>query len=1128
VDFTAAVTDIILLLLVLGFVFRKKLRAWLSGRRLSRESVTMAAAVTSEPPQVTSRLYELDKVFGPFGSAAAHPSALFSLPQFVEAVGSLVSPRISIDILLQYVEGNSWSLASAALAALRRRPDRGKAIERVLVQCQHFAPWTMYFALELLAAAEPRAPVGAPIMRAKDWWIDNRWMPNVVRDYLVRCAAQNDVMTFGAALRAPGTSPHDIVRRFLNNVAHPSAATLIKELDATPSAPAAANTPSTLATVGRFWKDQRFGVLVEPDGWRQAFRLAEATLQQHPPRSLLVSGEPLVGKSSFLQLLAQRIDRDGWSVFETSGADLQADQIYIGQLEGRLRQVVDELAKGDKLIWYIPDIVQLAMSGRHQGQSATMLDQIMPAITAGRLVIWTEATPKGAARLIQIKPSLREVFETVTLEALSPSETLPLAREVMTQLHEHDDTRRFQPECAEVAVDSASQYFGSSGLPGSALLMIKLAAIRAEPQHDSEITPRGLLETLSQLSGLPLSILDTKEQLDLKSVRNFFVARVMGQDEAIEAMVERVAMLKAGLNDPDKPIGVFLFAGPTGTGKTELAKTVSAFLFGSVERMIRLDMSEFQTSESMNKILGQRQFSVTAAVDADSLISRVRKQPFSVLLLDEFEKAHPMIWDLFLQAFDEGRLTDAMGEIADLRHCLIILTTNLGSTAHRSLGLGFAPQPDVFTKEQVMRAISETYRPEFQNRLDKVIVFRQLTRELMRGILKKELAALPERRGLKERDWAIEWESSALEFLLEKGFSAEMGARPLKRAIDHYVVAPLAAIIVEKRFPEGEQFLFVRSDGAGIQAEFVDPDADVTAADAALAHVPVESAAHAALASVILGPQGTRAEFQMLQAEFDDVEHTQRAAEWEDLKEKLTEEMASADFWSRPDRFGTLARFALMDRVKAATETANALRGRLARYTLSPRRYSAELSGRLALQLHLVKEGIRDAFDNAPVELALVIEPVFDGAGDRLATLAWCHKMTAMYRAWAGKRRMQIGDLPGAGRDKDTPILLVSGFGAHRILSPEAGLHVFEPSEGEAVRVTARVRLAVVPLGDVPAAKERKVIIAALDEAPRPNAVVRRYREEPPLVRDAGGKWRTGRLDLVLGGEFDLLQAGQR
>jgi ATP-dependent Clp protease ATP-binding subunit ClpC len=235
--------------------------------------------------------------------------------------------------------------------------------------------------------------------------------------------------------------------------------------------------------------------------------------------------------------------------------------------------------------------------------------------------------------------------------------------------------------------------------------------------------------------------------------------------------------------------------------------------------------------------------------------------------------------------------------------------------------------------------------------------------------------------------------------------------------------------------------------------------------------------------------------------------------------------MAAADFWNQADRFDTLARFALMDRVKAAAETASALRDRVARYGRSKRPYSAELGGRLALQLHLIKDGIKDALDNSPVELALAIEPVFDGAGDRQATLAWCQRLTAMYRGWAGKRRMQMEDLPG-GKDKGPAILTFSGFGAHRILAPEAGLHVFDPTEGSGGRVTARVRLAAVPLGDAPGENEHQIIAKAIDQSLRSSTIVRRYRENPPLVRDAGGKWRTGRLDLVLGGDFDLLQEG--
>jgi ATP-dependent Clp protease ATP-binding subunit ClpC len=1107
-----------LAIFIFGIVFRKRLRAWRIRRKLTTAGT---AAGTAEPPLLSTRLYELDKVFGPFGSNAAHPSALYAQPEFVEAVRLLALPSVPLAVVLQYVEGNSWSLSSAALAALRKRPAGAEATGIVVAQCAHFSPWAMYFALEFLFEVQPMIPVGAPLTHAKDWWIENRWMPNVFRDYLARCAARGDVATFGPSLWVAGTSPNQLIRRFLQSIAHPSAAILIKEIDDAAPPAMLAETTSTLKEVGRFWKDERgIEILVEPDGWSQTFALAEATLRQQPPRSLLLSGEPMVGKTSFLHLLAQRIAPDGWRVFEASGADLQADQVYIGQLEGRIRHVIEELAKGYQMIWYIPDIVQLALSGTHSGQSASMLDQIIPAIAAGRLVVWAEASPKGVARLVRVKPMLRGLFETATLEPLSPADTLSLANGVIARMEEVEHVR-FEPDCAEVALDTASQYLSGGALPGSALLMLRLTASRAE-QAGNRIASRQVLETLSQLSGLPVSMLDTREQLNLKTIREFFAARVLGQDEAVAAVVDRIAMLKAGLNDPGKPIGVFLFAGPTGTGKTELAKAVSEFLFGSVERLIRLDMSEFQTPDSMSKILGQ---STASAIETDSLISRVRKQPFSVILLDEFEKSHPNIWDLFLQAFDEGRLTDAMGQVADLRHCLIIMTSNLGATAHRSLGLGFAPQADEFSKEQVLRAISQTYRPEFQNRLDKVIVFNPLTRDLMRGILKKELAALLDRRGLKDRAWAIEWESSALEFLLEKGFSPEMGARPLKRAIDQYVVAPLAALIVEKRFPEGEQFLFVRSDGKNIQAEFVDPDVDVTAADETSA-ASAAPGAPATLALVILAPKGTAAEFQALQAEYDEVAQKLRSAEWQTLKSDLTEDMSSADFWSRANRFDTLARFALMDRVKAAMETASALHDRVARYSRSPRPYSAELSGRLALQLHSIEAGIEDALEDAPIELALVIEPVFDGVGDRQATITWCQQLISMYRAWAGKRRIQISDAPNGGKDKGAPILIVSGFGAHRVLAPEAGLHVFDPSEGSGSRVTARVRVTAVPLGDVPAAKEHRMIVKALDAAPRLSTIVRRYRENPPLVRDATGKWRTGRLDLVLGGEFDLLQEG--
>ena len=1078
------------------------------------ETVEAAAAADA----LASQLHALESALDPVTTAAVHPRDFASEAKFLEAVRLLANPEVALDVVRDYALGPRWLLSCAAFAALAQRPDRDQALGSVLAWFDNIVPWAMYFALAYFNTCIPRPAVGAPLMHAKEWWRENMFVPAMFHDHFEERERLRDPPVFEAAIRDAPPAQFATIRAFLERVHHPMATALVLHLD---SLQREMIDRAFLTSFGRFWGSAKgHDILLEPEAWEDALGEAEATVREAPVRSLMVSGEPRVGKTSFLRLLGRRLEREGWTVFEAGGADLMAGQQYFGQLEGRIQKTVEELNVAKKLIWYIPDILQVAMSGTHQGQAASVLDQILPAIAAGRLIVWTEASPAVTARLLRLRPTLRNTFEIARMEPLEPDETLVLAQDLVHGLGEAAGVK-IDPACVEAALDLAKQYLSGSSLPGPALDLLKLTVGRSAKGDAARIEPGDVVVTLSQLTGLPASLLDNKERVDLAAVRAYFSERVIGQDEAVSAIVERIAMLKAGLNDAGKPIGVFLFAGPTGTGKTELAKTLAEFLFGSPDRMIRLDMSEFQTPESTSKILGSSE----AAQPTDSLIMLVRKQPFSVVLLDEFEKAHANVWDLFLQVFDDGRLTDQLGQVGDFRHCIIILTTNLGATSHRNAGIGFSPATESFSGDQIARAVAQTFRPEFQNRLDKVIVFRPLTRELMRSILKKELSRVLERRGLKDREWAVEWEASALEFLLEKGFTPEMGARPLKRAIDQYVIAPLAATIVEKRFPEGDQFVFVRSDGRAIQAEFVDPDAETPGSAAAPAAEPGELPA---LASMILAPSGSQAELAALEAEYANVEDAIQSPEWDKLKNELSDAMHASGFWSRPDRFETLARLALLDRVRAAADTAQSLRSRLARGAERAGKSSRELIARLALQLHLVKEGIRDAFEAAPIEVAVLVESTLEKPGEREATRQWCGQLLDMYRAWAKNRNMQLTVQPGdeRGEAKDgLPLLLISGFGAHRLLQREAGLHVLELAEA---RATARVRVAAAPLGELPPDKLRRALKEAFDRAGIPSAVVRRYRGDPaPLVRDLTAGWRSGRLDAVLRGDFDLIAAAQ-
>ncbi len=1077
----------------------------ISARRQKKKAKTAISA-----PDRGAVLLELSGKIGTFAKQAIHPRDLQNSPDFKTVSTMFAASDASQDFVRQYITAGNAYLASAALDGLAKRADRQDLFNPVMRHFHTLSPDAMYYGMRYFCSLESRPSVGAPFVLAQDWWADNTQLVESFREYLDARQKLGDAADFGAYLDWSMTTSPSSIQTLLSRIEHPSIAPLRAELQ---EWAARRFDEKFLTEVGRFWRrgpDEE--LLVEPPSWKEPLTLSERAVTATPPRSVLITGGARAGKTSYLRLLGERLASRGWRIFEASAAELMANQFYIGQLEGRIRQVVAELDAGKNVAWFVMDVVQMAESGTHRGQSANILDQILPAILAGRLVILAETSTDGANRLFQRYPTLRAQMEVHELAPFTEDELLDLTKLVALKL---SPAIVVDDDMVVLALQMSHQYLGGGTLPGLVVDLLKRAVQHAEMQDNFDVTLPDLLAALSLITGLPATILDDRERIDLGQLRKFFSARVIGQENAVSSIVDRIAMLKAGLTDPNRPVGVFLFVGPTGTGKTELAKVLATYLFGSPDRMTRLDMSEFQTVQSVSKLIGDR-----GLPDSDSLVERVRKQPFSVILLDEFEKAHPNIWDLFLQIFDDGRLSDANGKTADFRHTIIILTSNLGATEHKSAALGFLPTTDTYSDHQLMQAVGRVFRPEFVNRLDRIVVFKPLSRELMREILHKELRLVLERRGLRNREWVVEWEPSAVDFLLDKGFSPEMGARPLKRAIDQYLLAPLASTLVEHRFPEGDQFLFVRSNGRAIEVEFVDPDADDRTV--ALEEEPVPSAAENSLSVLILQPQGLNSELATLIARFAELEKSVQSAEWIALKDDATAAASKPEIWTNPERHAIFARLALADRVDQALATAERLKRRLEGYKKPDGGLSRELIARLALQLHLVGEGVADGFSKAPVDAILLIEPVLDGRDDPAESARWCAQLSAMYRQWSENRHMQFEEFAPTGPNQPG-LLHVSGFGAFRALAAEAGLHLLEGAESDG-RITARVRVVAGPAEEPRADQAYQKYLTLFARADESAAVVRRYRESPaPLVRDAKAGWRTGRFDMVLKGNFDLI-----
>lgn len=550
----------------------------------------------------------------------------------------------------------------------------------------------------------------------------------------------------------------------------------------------------------------------------------------HPRNnSLVLTGPSESGKTAVMREVVYRIanqdcpealhDREVWMLTPDR---IIAGAQFIGTWEERIQDLVNECRKKQHIL-YVNDLPGLLEIGRWSKSDNNVGQALRPHVSSGEVIIIGESTPDRLQLGERLGASFINLFRQVDVPPMSEEESLSVLSNVARDLEREYDLR-IEPNAVEAATQLARRFLPYRAFPGKSIRLLEEAAgdvNRAREKRERyEDTPRtGLLrrlhrrqpvtrqhvlETFSAFSGMPEFIINDQARLDLSEVERYFLERVRGQDHAVKAMINTVAMVKAGLNDPNKPMATFLFIGPTGVGKTHMAKTLAAYLFGNEDRLARFDMSEYSDVDGLARLIG-------AFNKEGELTRQIRAQPFSVVLLDEFEKASPRIYDVFLQVLGEGRLTDADGRTTYFHNTIIILTSNLGSGAGSFRGFGFAGDSSASNADvnQALVAhyqdeIEEYFRPEFVNRIDQVVVFGQLDHAALRSIAARELNEILTRDGIKRRNLLVEIDDTVIDLVLEKGYSPRYGARPLKREIERLVVNPMARQLAQRSVQDTE------------------------------------------------------------------------------------------------------------------------------------------------------------------------------------------------------------------------------------------------------------------------------------------------------------------------------------
>ena len=593
----------------------------------------------------------------------------------------------------------------------------------------------------------------------------------------------------------------------------------------------------------------------------------------------------------------------GKQIYTLDLAALVAGSKYRGEFEERLKKVMKEIAQRGDIILFIDEIHNLVGAGAAEGaiDAASILK---PALARGELQTVGATTLDEYRKYLERDSALERRFQQIRVEQPSTEETVQILRGLRDRYEAHHKVE-ITDEALEAAADLADRYISERFLPDKAIDLIDEAASRmriksmsAPPVHreledeieetrrakekaiedqefekaaglrdeerqmiakkreledaweEGEETERPAIgeeeiaDIVSMWTGIPVFKLTEAETQKLIRMEEELHKRVIGQEAAVEVISKAMRRSRAGLKDPKRPTGSFVFLGPSGVGKTELAKTLAEFLFGDEDSMIRIDMSEYMEKHAVSRLVGSPPGYV-GYDEGGQLTEAVRRKPYSVLLLDEIEKAHPDVFNILLQILEDGRLTDSQGRTVDFRHCIVIMTSNIGaSEIARNTPLGFAVSDDETgityedMKLRIMGELKKVFRPEFLNRIDDVIVFHKLSRKEIKHIVDLLLHRI--RESLAERELQLELTEEAKDLLVDKGWDPSMGARPLRRAIQRFIEDPLADFVLRAELSEGD---IVMVDKAAESDDPEAPEVDIKVVKAAPKPVAVGAGA---------------------------------------------------------------------------------------------------------------------------------------------------------------------------------------------------------------------------------------------------------------------------------------------